>query len=192
MHKARLQGSQSQWDTEESGRYADEPELFDRLVRCFFQHQDRFIADSAHCIFWLAAKNYWWTADLFRSNGWAVCETPLIWHKSDNAGIAPDVRRWPRRTYEIAIFASRGDRKITKVKSASVALPTTKEHHLSEKPLDMLTYFFEMVVDEHTTILDPTCGGGTALRAARALGASSGLGMDVMEEHVLYTNGRLA
>lgn len=191
MDKANLQNSQARWTAGEDGRYDDSPELFDRLVRAFFKNQDRFIADSAHCIFWLAFKNLHWVSKLFEDYGWKVCETPLIWHKSDNAGIAPDVRRWPRRTYEVAIFASRGDRKMAKLKAASYSGPTTKEHHLSEKPLDMLSHFFELVVDEHTTILDPTCGSGTALEVAKKLGASAGLGLDVMQTHVDYTNRRL-
>jgi ParB/RepB/Spo0J family partition protein len=186
MDSANLQNSANRWE-EEGKRYDDSPELFDRLCRAFFDHQEAFRAESAHCIFWLAHKNYGKLASRFTHYGWTVCETPLIWHKTDNAGIAPDVRRWPRRTYEIAVFASFGDRKIAKVKAASYAGPTTKEHHLSEKPLEMLSHFFEMVVDEHTEILDPTCGGGTALRAAKALGARSGLGLDVMEKHVQYT-----
>lgn len=187
MGTANLQNSSARWDVTD-GRYEDSPELFDSLCRAFFDNQDRFVAGSAHCIFWLAHRNYGKIAARFRHYGWEVCETPLIWHKTDNAGIAPDVRRWPRRTYEMAVFASRGDRKILKVKAASYGGPTTKEHHLSEKPLAMLEHFFEMLVDEHTEILDPTAGSGTALAVAKKLGAKRGLGLDVLSEHVQYIN----
>lgn len=188
MGSANLQNSSARWDVTD-GRYDDTPELFDRLTRAFFDNQDNFISDTAHCIFWLAAKNYGRLASRFAHYGWTVCDVPLIWHKSDNAGIAPDVRRWPRRTYEIAVFASRGDRKILKVKAASIAGPTTKDHHLSEKPTPVVTHFLEMLVDETTEIFDPTAGSGTALRAAKALGAKRGLGLDVLPEHVNYMNG---
>ena len=190
MGTAPLQNSSPRWDVTDE-RYEDSPETFDRLVRSFFEHQDGFIADSAHCIFWTAHKNVGKIASRFVYYGWNVCETPLIWHKSDNAGIAPDPYRWPRRTYEIAIFASRGDRKILKIKAASFSGPTTKEYHLSEKPLDMLSHFFEMVVDKHTEILDPTCGSGTALRVAKKMGAKRGLGLDVNGSHVEWTNKQL-
>ena len=188
MGSANLQNSSARWDVTD-GRYDDTPELFDRLTRAFFDNQDNFISDTAHCVFWLAAKNYGRLASRFAHYGWTVCDVPLIWHKSDNAGIAPDVRRWPRRTYEIAVFASRGDRKILKVKAASIAGPTTKDHHLSEKPTPVVTHFLEMLVDETTEIFDPTAGSGTALRAAKALGAKRGLGLDVLPEHVNYMNG---
>ena len=190
MDSNALMNTSHRWKTIED-RYEDDPDIFDRLVRTFFEHQDKFIATSAHCLFWLAHKNYGRIASRFAHFGWSVCETPIIWHKTDNAGIAPDPRRWPRRTYEIAIFASRDDRKIVKVKAASFGGPATKEHHISEKPMQMLSHFFEMVVDQHTTILDPTCGSGTALRVAKSLGAAKGLGLDVMDEHVAWTNKKL-
>lgn len=190
MDTNALMNTSPRWKTMED-RYEDDPEIFDRLCRVFFEHQDKFIATSAHCIFWLAHKNYGRIASRFAHFGWTVSEVPLIWHKTDNAGIAPDPRRWPRRTYEIAVFASRGDRKIVKVKAASYGGPATKEHHISEKPIPMLSHFFEMVTDQHTTLLDPTCGSGTALRVAKALGASKALGLDVMQEHVDWTNKKL-
>lgn len=193
MDTAPLQNSGARWDTIDK-RYPDSPELFDKLCRTFFDNQDRFIADAAHCIFWLTPRNYGKLASRFAHYGWAVSEFPLIWHKSDNAGIAPDVRRWPRRTYKMAIFASRGDNKIVKVKAASIAAPTANasgEYHLSEKPLPVISHFLEMVVDSTTRLLDPTCGSGTALRAAHQLGASLGLGFDIQESHVDYVNKQL-
>jgi predicted RNA methylase len=42
----------------------------------------------------------------------------------------------------------------------------------------MLKHFFEMFVDEHTSVFDPTCGSGAALRAAEALGANRVLGIE--------------
>jgi DNA modification methylase len=42
----------------------------------------------------------------------------------------------------------------------------------------MLEHFFRMLVDENTRLLDPTCGSGSALRAARSLGAKDYLGIE--------------
>lgn len=191
MDTSNLQGSSTRWELE-NGRYADSPELFEQLLRTFIKHRDKFIAESAHVIFWTAHKNYSWAERMFSAAGFNVCEVPLIWHKSDGAGIAPDVTRQPRRTYEIALFASRGDRKIAKVKAASFSSPTTKVHHLSEKPLAVVTHFLEMLCDAHTELLDPTCGSGTALEAALRLGARRVVGLDVLQPHVDYTNRRCA
>ena len=37
-------------------------------------------------------------------------------------------------------------------------------------------------MDETTSILDPTCGSGSAIRAARSLGASELLGIELNSE----------
>jgi len=36
-----------------------------------------------------------------------------------------------------------------------------------------------MFIDEYSRVLDPTCGSGTALRAAESLGASFVLGLEI-------------
>jgi DNA modification methylase len=54
---------------------------------------------------------------------------------------------------------------VDNVRSAS----TVKGRHMSEKPAEMLRHFFRLVVSEHTMMLDPTCGSGSALRAAQSL-----------------------
>jgi tRNA G10 N-methylase Trm11 len=48
----------------------------------------------------------------------------------------------------------------------------------------MLRHFMTMLVDENTTMLDPTCGGASSLRAAESLGAAYVLGMDIDETTV--------
>jgi DNA modification methylase len=53
---------------------------------------------------------------------------------------------------------------------------------MSEKPEPMLRHFFGMLVDENTVMLDPTCGSGSALRAAESLGAKYVLGLESNEE----------
>ena len=59
-----------------------------------------------------------------------------------------------------------------------------KSLHPSTKPEAMLKHLFAMLVDGTTRMLDPTCGGGSSLRAAEALGAEEVLGMDISGEHV--------
>ena len=61
--------------------------------------------------------------------------------------------------------------------------PTDKRFHPSTKPEPMLRHFFQMFVDETTRLLDPTCGGGSALRAAESLGAKQVLGLEMEMEY---------
>jgi ParB/RepB/Spo0J family partition protein len=189
MDTANLQASSVRWEGE-GGRYSDSPELFDQLLGALVEHQGKLLTENAHVIFWTAHKHLHRVMTEFTKLGWDVCEVPLIWHKSGGEGIAPDVRRQPRRTYEIAVFATKGDRRIAKIKAASISSAMTKVNHLSEKPMEVVNHFLEMLVDDTTEILDPTCGSGTALEAAINLGCKRAIGFDVNEVHVEVTNIR--
>ena len=81
------------------------------------------------------------------------------------------------------IVASCDDRFIVNATSDLYAAPTDKLFHTSTKPEPMLRYFMKMFVDEHTSMLDPTCGSGAALRAAESLGAQHVLGLERDAEH---------
>jgi len=159
------------------GSYEDDPETYWSLVDTLLNNLDNFTTDSAHLIFWFSMDYYQATYERL-STKFRVSPFPLIWHKSDNSGILPDHNRGPRRTYETAFFGVRGDRKIVRAVSNSVAAPTTKGRHMSEKTQSMLEHFFRMLVDEHSAVLDPTCGSGSAIRAAAALGAGRYLGLE--------------
>lgn len=168
----------------DDSQYKDSPEVFWGLTKSLLQNQDRFVSSSAHMIFWYSMKYHEELVDLLEEAGWFVVPTPLIWHKSCGSGIASDWRRRPKHIYETALFCSRGDRQILTLKNDlfSAPLARNKESHVSAKPQEMLEYFLSMVVTEHTVLLDPTCGSGTAIRAAASLGAESALGIELNPE----------
>lgn len=180
------------FDGEMSGRdkwhhYDDDPNVYWQLIRSFCEHRDRFMAQSAHMIFWLTAdvETQHDTIELFNKLApeFRIWPKPLIWHKTDNVGVLSDPKRGPRHIYETALLISRDDRYILKAKSDVYGSQTNKEHHPSTKPEPMLRHYFEMFVDENTALLDPTCGSGASLRAAESLGASRVLGLEIDAEH---------
>jgi hypothetical protein len=168
----------------DDSQYGDSPEVFWRLVHNLMRHQDELLTPSAHMVFWYSMKYHYELVQTLEEGGWFVVPYPLIWHKSCGSGIASDVRRRPKHVYETALFCSRGDRQILTLKNDLFAAPIArnKEAHVSAKPQEVLEYFLSMVVTEHTDLLDPTCGSGTAVRAAAALGANSGLGVELNPE----------
>jgi DNA modification methylase len=138
-------------------------------------------------MFWFAMRRgderlYEPTAKALERMGWDINPMPLVWLKSDGTGIIPDPERGPRQIYETCFIASRGDRKIVRAVANAYSAPTVSERHMSEKPEPMLRHFFRMLVDENTVMLDPTCGSGSALRAADSLGAKYVLGLEINEE----------
>jgi ParB family transcriptional regulator, chromosome partitioning protein len=176
------QSGRDKWTT-----YNDDPDVYWQLIRCLCKHLDKLMSHSAHLMFWLAGdiEIQYRTLDTFRqlAPGLQFNTYPLIWLKSDNVGILPDPKRGPRRIYETALFAAREDRLILKAVSNAYAAPTNKDFHPSTKPEPVLRHFMSMFVDENTRLLDPTCGGGSALRAAESLGACSVLGLEREKEH---------
>lgn len=163
------------------GAYADSGDTYFRLLGTLRDAMDNVVAESAHLIFWFSMLHYERTINALRDMDWIVSPFPLIWHKSDNAGLLPDPLRGPRRTYETAFLGSRGDRKIVAPVANSFSSPTTKKIHMSEKPLPVLSHFFRMVIDEYSSVLDPTCGSANAIRCSSRLGARS-LGLEVSTE----------
>jgi ParB/RepB/Spo0J family partition protein len=164
------------------GGYDDSEDTYWRLCGTLADNLDRLCAESCHLVFWFSMKFYKETLDVIRNMGWVCDGFPLIWLKSDNIGTLPDPERGPRRLYETAFFASRGDRKIVSPVSNAYAAPTDRSIHMSAKPEPVLRHFFRMLVDEHTRLLDPTAGSGTSLRAAESLSASYALGLEVDPE----------
>lgn len=165
-------------------RYEDSFETYEALITDLDTAVKRgIVGESAHLMFWFSMSHFEYTKEKLEGQGWHVNQFPLIWGKSDNSGILPDPARGPRRNYETAFLCSRGDRKICSAVSnvwwgARRAFPT----HASEKPLPMLQHFFRMFVDEHTIMLDPTCGGGSAVKAASKAEAKFAMGLEVDKE----------
>lgn len=165
------------------GGYDDSPEVYWALLKCLCDHLDQFCSESAHLMFWFSMTYYTDTIDyITRNTDFILDPFPLIWLKSDNKGLLPDPMRGPRRIYETALFGARGDRKIVSSISNGYAAPTDRSQHLSIKPEPVLRNFFRMFVDENSIVLDPTCGSGSALRAAESLGAPHVLGLERSEE----------
>ena len=175
-----------------TGYYDDSFETYQTLLTFLTTSCSNLIADQAHLIFWFSMKYYEETKYALELANWKVDAFPLIWHKSDGAGILPDANRGPRRTYETALFASRGDRKIVRATTNSTAAATTRDFHTSEKPRTVLTHFLRMVVDDTTRLLDPTAGSGNAVRVGYELGAKLSVGIELDEEFAKRARANIA
>ncbi len=164
----------------EGGGYESNPDIYYHLLGQLAKSWDKFMLPQSHIMFWISMEFYEDTLDFFEANmPWLKMQrTPLTWLKTDNKGIIPDALRGPRRICEVALFGSSGDRKIVKPIGNGYPCPSSKEIHTNEKPQPMLNHFLSMFVDDTTRILDPTCGSGSAIRAAATLGASYGLGLE--------------
>ena len=163
----------------EYGEYADSEDVYWELLNALARNKSKLIYPSSHMVFWFSMNFYSKTMEFMEKHfpEFTFDPFPLIWWK--DRGIAPDASRRPRRVYETALFGFSGDRKLVSTRTNLVqAAGGTVKIHASEKPAPMLARFFQMVVDRHTRMLDPTCGSGASVRAAKALGAGTTLGIE--------------
>lgn len=170
-----------QGGSKRSESYEDDPKTYFSLIDTLIKYWDNFATPHAHVIFWYSMQWHTETVKLFTNAGFTVCTWPLIWYKSDNTGIASRPSFWPRHIYETALFITKGDRKILQPFGDCYAAPVhkLKSLHLSEKPVPMLKHFLKLTVDSNARVLDPTCGAGSALRAADDLGAELVIGIEL-------------
>lgn len=167
------QGNIAQHET-----YDDSPKVFWDLIDTLALHQKQIVSDSASILFWFDMAQYTETFTALRELDFNIYPIPLIWHKSDNKGILSDPARRARHIYETAFYGHRGDMKSVQAVSDLYPCPVEKIEHMSLKPEPMLRNFFRMFVDKTTRMLDPTCGSGSALRAAESLDANFVLGLE--------------
>ncbi len=174
--------SRSQMGRDAGETYDDSQDTFRNLVVGLAENIDRIFSVSGHIMFWLDARfdTESYVRETFAKIAPSISWTrfPLIWIKSDNAGLASSPQYEPRHVYEKCLLGSRGKRNIVKVKADAYSAPTDKSIHQSAKPTPMLRHFMEMLVDENTSLFDPTCGSGTSLRAAETLGAKHVFGLE--------------
>lgn len=174
------------------GAYKDTPETYWALLECLAENWHRIMLPSSHIMFWFSMDFYTETYRFFQEKipSLELDVFPLYWHKSDGKGILPDAARGPRRIVETCFFGRSGDRKIVQAVGNGYSCPTQKNQalHISEKPEPMLRHFMKMIVDENTAMLDPTCGGGSALRAADSLKATRILGLELNPEYAEIAN----
>lgn len=165
--------------------YDDSPEVMFELLEGFLSHQSRIVAPQAHLIFWHDRLHEDAIIDMFTLKGWKhLSPYPLIWTKG-NSGAPGAYATQFRHCYEQAHFFSLGNRSLVKMGIQDHFPCPVDENklHLSQKPVSMLRHFLSAVCDEHTRLLDPTCGSGSAIAAANLLGVDYALGLEMDENN---------
>lgn len=173
--------------------YDNHEEIYWALLDGLTANLDRIMSYSAHLIFWFNMNFYTETVLRLRQAGLMVHDHPLIWFKTTGGGglgvVPGTATTYPRRTYDTALLAVRGKRPLAKPGSNSYVAPTVgNKIHPSQKSEPMLRYFLSLVVDETTSVFDPTCGSAAALRAAEDLGARSILGLELDPTYAAAAN----
>jgi DNA modification methylase/ParB-like chromosome segregation protein Spo0J len=118
--------------------------------------------------------------------GWRWHRLPIVWDKSGGGGYALWGPIGFRHGYDLIFFATKGDRGVHAVNGAQpidvLSGPRVnrfKRVHGAEKPQWLLQFLIETATEAGDTVLDPCCGSGSTLIAARELNRQSiGIEMD--------------
>jgi ParB/RepB/Spo0J family partition protein len=141
--------------------YDDGADVYIKLIECLCANLDRIMAHSGHLVFWLS--------------GDIKIQARTLEMFSD---LAPNL--------------SFCNFPLIWVKSDNVGIvpdPKREPRRIYETAL-IASREDRLLVDSNTRFLDPTCGGGSSLRAAEALGADHVIGLEINDEYV--TNARRA
>lgn len=171
------------------GDYDDSVDVYWKLLNTIRDNL-HIIAPQAHIMFWFSQNLRRETEDFFTSIGGTIQPFLMVWHCGVNDGIVPDPQRYGRRTYETAMLITFGDRKIVVPRGLSIeaSREVSTRIHRSQKPMRVLRHFFEMFVDDSSTVLDPTAGSGTSLIIADELKAKKILGLEIDKN--IYENAK--
>lgn len=115
--------------------------------------------------------------------GWMPFRTPVIWRKSATEGMAPWQSKGPRRTYELLLYATKGQRGLlsSPVDILEFSRVSRSERTFgAEKPVDLLELLISCSTLPGDFVLDPCCGSGSTLVAAKNL-SRTGLGIEISE-----------
>jgi site-specific DNA-methyltransferase (adenine-specific) len=175
----------------EGHEYDDTEEAALRLIDRILAAADGVLKETASVFIFCDIRR--WTAieSLLAASGWYVWQTPLIWDKG-GLGHCPRPGYGPKRAYECIVYGFRGDFRTLKTGSDVLRYPAVFDKtHAAEKPVALLEELLSWVGLAGTSVLDPTCGSGSTLLAARSLNMKA-TGIELSEKFANIANARLA
>jgi site-specific DNA-methyltransferase (adenine-specific) len=160
--------------------YEDTPEVARNIAQAIILDGFRIAKPMANLFIFCDVDLFPVLKEMSARAGWAPFRTPIIWQKSHSEGMAPWQGKGFRRTYEMIFWATKGQRGLL---TAPVDIldfsrvPKGERIHAAQKPVDLLRLLIESSTLPSDFVLDPCCGSGSTLVAAREL-KRTGLGIE--------------
>jgi ParB/RepB/Spo0J family partition protein len=165
----------SQWTKRWNPSYVDSTESVRALLAQLFPEMFRVLRPGKHMyIYWAVQHSEWLFERLFEA-GFRFRDRPLIWFKTGQPSITETYTSF-LPCYEAFYFVwkpGEGEyrRFFSKPTPEGVAHPRSDGRwHEHDKPVGILEPYIEASSDPNEVVLDPFCGGGSALASAFALG----------------------
>lgn len=152
--------------------YEDDPDTAKALISCILTEGFRICKPRANLFIFCDIDLFVWLKESAARAGWDPFRTPITWLKSDSEGMAPWGREGFRRTTEWIFFARKGQKglihsPVDVLRHNRVA--RDEREYGPEKPVSLLKELLAASTLPGDYILDPCCGSGSSLVAAREL-----------------------
>lgn len=147
-----------------SHNYKDDGDSFYIIHETLAKESFRCCKPEAHAYVFCDFNFFSQLSLTFSMAGWNVWPRPLIWYKRNGMLARPE--HGPRYTYEVILFASKGDKKVTQVRPDLLDYGQVQDQmHAAEKPVPLFQDLIQRSCLPGNLILDPFAGSGTTLEA---------------------------
>lgn len=160
--------------------YEDTPDNAKKIARAILTEGFRICKTRANIFMFCDIDLFDWLKSTASNMGWTPFRRPLIWQKSESEGLAPWGGSGPRITTEFIFFATKGQRGLnaSPIDVFNVKRVSRSERiHAAEKPVELLKTLIQCSTLPGDFVLDPCCGSGSTLVAAKEL-KRTGLGIE--------------
>jgi len=158
--------------TVEHHNYADTPEVAKAILQTILTEGFRVCKPRANLFMFGDVDLFSFFKQACQAMGWKPFRTPIIWQKSESEGLAPWGGEGFRRTYEMIFFATKGGRGLLQspvdILSEKRVSRATRRYG-PEKPVGLMEQLINCSTMPGDFVLDPCCGAGSTLIAARHL-----------------------
>lgn len=174
--------------------YDDSPDAAKTLLSCIISEGFRVTKPRANLFLFCDIDLFGWLKDACGRAGWEPFRTPITWGKSDSEGMAPWGREGFRRTTEWILFARKGQKglfhpPIDYLRHNRVS--RDEREYGPEKPLPLLKELLSASTLPGDYVLDPCCGSGSTLLAAKQLKMRAlGIEKDEMAFNIALVNSQ--
>ena len=161
--------------------YDDTPDNAKLIISCILTEGFRICKPRANLFIFCDVDLFSWLKESAARAGWDPFRTPITWVKSDSEGMAPWGREGFRRTTEWIFFARKGQKglihsPVDVLRHNRVA--RDEREYGPEKPVSLIKELLAASTLPGDYIMDPCCGSGSTLIAARDLNMRA-LGIEI-------------
>lgn len=155
-------------------QYDDSSESMRPLMAKCIPEFYRLAKPQAHLYLWCDIDHFHWLREQCEAAGWRVHRTPLV-NIKPQGGRVPWPEHGPRRSYELCLYAVKGDKKVTSIRPDTFEsrMPEGNLGHGAQKPVEAYVELLKRSVAPGDVVFDAFAGTGTIFAAAAEVKCSA-------------------